>query len=129
MNIEEFAYEVETEKKFGDAVVSVLKSAEQKGWALFQVYDIAERLAANGFEQKPVKIIEICSAKHANQFMNANRLVALCLPCKIVVLEDNGKVRIAGMKHALVSQFFPEVSPEQTVQADTEIREIVDNSR
>jgi len=73
MKKEEFACIVETGKKFDDAVVSVLKAVEQKGWSLFQVYDIRERLAAKGFEHKPLKIIEICSAKHASRLLRKDR--------------------------------------------------------
>jgi len=113
MNINNFAYIVETEKSFDDAVVSVLRAVEQKGWSLFNIYDVKERLAAKGFEQKPLKIIEICSGKHANNFLNKNRLISLCIPCKINVLEENGKVKIAGMKPTMISQFFPEVSKEE----------------
>ncbi len=129
MNEKEFAYLVETEKSFDEAVVSVLKSVEKKGWALFQVYDVKERLAAKGFEQKPLKIIEICSGKHANNFLNKNRLISLCMPCKINVLEENGKVKIVGMKPTMISQFFPEVSKEEALEAEEDIKEIVDNSK
>src|SRR3989344_3473818 len=104
MDIGDFAYIVETKKSFDEAIVSVLKSIEQKGWSLFQVYDVKERLAAKGFSQKPLKIIEMCSAKYANQFLNKNRLISLCMPCKINVVEDNGKVKIIGMKPTMISQ-------------------------
>ncbi len=129
MNVNDFAYVVETEKRFDDAVVSVLKAVEQKGWVLFQVYDIKERLAAKGFEQKPLKIIEICSGKYANRFLNKNRLVSLCMPCKINVLEENGKIKIAGMKPSMISQFFPEVSEQETEDASKDIKEIVDSAK
>ena len=129
MNIEDFAYIVETEKSFDEAVVSVLRAVEQKGWALFNVYDIKERLAAKGFEQKPLKIIEICSGKHANNFLNKNRLISLCMPCKINVLEEDGKVKIIGMNSKIISEFFPEVSIEEVEEVEKEIKEIVDNAR
>ena len=113
-DIEDFAYIVETEKSFDEAVVSVLKAVEEKkSWNIFQIYDIKERLAAKGFEQKPLKIIEICSGKHANQFLNKNRLISLCMPCKINVLEEDGKVKIIGMKPTIISQFFPEISKQE----------------
>ncbi len=128
METEDFAYVAETEKGFDEAVVSVLKAVEQKGWALFQIYDLKERLAAKGFRQQPLKIIEICSGKYANQFLNKNRLISLCIPCKINVMEENGKVKIAGMKPTMISQFFPEVSKEEAMEAEKEIRNIVDNS-
>ncbi|MBI4053400.1 MAG: DUF302 domain-containing protein [Candidatus Diapherotrites archaeon] len=129
MELADFAYVVETGKGFDEAVVSVLKAVDHKGWVLFQVYDVKERLAAKGFEQKPLKIIEICSGKHANKFLNKNRLVSLCMPCKINVLEEKGKVKIAGMKPTMISRFFPDVSEEDALEAEQDIKEIVDNSK
>ena len=129
INDNDFAYIAETNKKFDDAVVSVLKAVERKGWALFQIYDVKERLAARGFKQKPLKIIEICSGKHANNFLNKNRMVSLCMPCKINVLEEDGKIQIAGMKPTMISQFFPEVSKNEAEEVEKEIIEIVDNAK
>ena len=129
MEVGDFAYIAETEKSFDEAVVSVLKAVDQKGWSLFQVYDVKERLAAKGFHQMPLKIIEICSGKYANQFLNRNRLISLCMPCKINVMEDDGKVKIIGMKPTMISQFFNEVSPEEAMEAENDIKEIVDKAR
>jgi uncharacterized protein (DUF302 family) len=128
MNVDDFAYVVETDKSFDDAVVSVLKAVEQKGWSIFQIYDIKERLAAKGFEHKPLKIIEICSGKHANNFLNKNRLISLCMPCKINVLEDEG-VKIVGMKPTIISEFFPEVNREEAEEVEKDVKEIVDSAK
>ena len=129
MKIQDFAYIVETEKNFDEAVISVRKAVENKGWVVFQVYDYKEILAVKGFKQKPLKIIEICSGKYANQLLNKNRLISLCMPCKINVLEDNGKVKIIGMKPTIISQFFPEVSKEETKEVEKDIKEIIDNAK
>ena len=129
MRVEDFAYIVETKKTFDNAVVFVLKAVEQKGWTLFQIYDVKERLATKGFEQKPLKIIEICSGKYANQFLNKNRLISLCMPCKINVFEENGKIKIVGMKPSMISQFFPEVSQKEAEEAEKDVKEIVNNAK
>ena len=129
MNTEEFVYMVKSEKDFDDAVVSVLKAVEQKGWALFQVYDIKERLAAKGFGQDQLKIIEICSGKYANQFLNKNRLASLCMPCKINVLDESGTITIAGMRPTIISRFFPEIDKIDAEQAESDIIAIIDNAR
>ena len=126
MKIEDFAYIVETKKSFEKTVVSVLKSVDKKGWSLFGVYDIKERMAAKGFEQKPLKIIEICSGKYANQLLNKNRMISLCMPCKINVLEENGIVKIVGMKPTMISQLFPEISQEDIKEIEKDIKEIID---
>jgi len=129
MKLEDLAYVVETEKSFEEAVVSVLKSAEQKGWTIFQIYDVKERLAAKGFKQNPLKIIEICSGKHAHMFLNKNKYISLCMPCKINVLGGDGNVKIAGMRPAMISQFFPEVSRAEVEDVEKEIQEIVGAAR
>lgn len=129
MNADVFAYVVETTKIFESAVVSVLKAVEQKGWVLFQVYDVQERLAAKGFEQKPLKIIEICSEKYAHQFLTKNRLISLCMPCKINVLEEKGKVKIVGMKPTIISQFFPEVDRRDAELVEKDIIEIINKAK
>ena len=129
MKIEDFAIIAETNKSFDEAVVSVLKAVEQKGWTIFQIYDIKERLAAKGFEQKPLKIIEICKGKHADNFLNKNRLISLCLPCKINVFKDDDSVKIAGMNPKIMAQFFSEVNESDTEEVFTEIKEIIDNSK
>src|SRR3989338_5796016 len=129
MKVEEFTYIAETKKRFDEAVISVLKAVEQKGWTLFQIYDVKERLASKGFDQKPLKIIEICSGKHANNLLNKNRMISLCMPCKINVLEENGKIKIVGMKPTIISQFFPEVSKKEAEEVEKEVIEIVNNSK
>jgi len=129
MKIEDFAYIVETEKTFDEAVVSVLKAVDKKGWTLFNIYDVKERLAAKGFTQQPLKIIEICSGKYANLFLNKNRLISLCMPCKINVLEENKKIKIVGMNPTMISQFFSEISLKEAEEVERDIKEIVDNSK
>ncbi|MEW6294708.1 MAG: DUF302 domain-containing protein [Candidatus Diapherotrites archaeon] len=129
MKIEDFAFIVETKKGFDEAVISIRKSVETKGWTIFQVYDYKEILAVKGFEQKPLKIIEICSGKYANQFLNKNKLTSLCMPCKINVLEEDGKVKIIGMNPIIISQFFPEISRKETEEVEKDIKEIIDNAK
>ncbi len=126
--MKDFSYIVETNKKFENAVVSVLKSVEKKGWSLFQICDVKERLAAKGFDINNLKIIEICSGKHANAFLKKNILVSLCLPCKINVLQENGAVKIVGIKPGFISEMFSEIKKEETEEAWQDIKEIIDNS-
>lgn len=128
MTIEDFAYIVETKKSFDEAVVAVLKAVEKKGWGLFQIYDIKERLAAKGFQQQSLKIIEICSAKYANNMMSQNKLTSLCMPCKINVIQDGSVVKIVGMKPTVMLQFFEHVNKEEALSIENELKEIVNQA-
>jgi|SRR3989344_3357430 len=129
MEIEDFAYLVKTEKTFDEAVISVLREIELKGWTIFNVYDLKERLAAKGFQQEPLKIIEICSGKYANLFLNKSKLVSLCLPCKINVFKDNESVYIAGIMPSVMSEFFKEIKKDETEEVEKIIKEVIDNSK
>ena len=51
------------------------------------------------------------------------------MPCKINVLEENGKIKIVGMKPTMISQFFPEVSQKEAEQVERDVKEIVDNAK
>lgn len=129
MKSEEFIYIQETKKSFDEAVVSVLKAAEKKSWALFNVYDIKERLAAKGFQHEKLKIIEICSAKYSSNLLNKNKFISICMPCKINVIEDKGKIKIAGMKPSIIQHFFQEIKKEDVADMEKDIKEIIDNAR
>jgi len=127
--MENFVYSVETKKSFEEAVVSVLKSVDQKSWALFQIYDIKERLAAKGFNFSQLKIIEICSAKYANKLLSKNKFVSMCMPCKINVIEDNNKVYIAGMRTTIMPDLFQGITKEEAQEVENEIIAIIDNAK
>jgi len=129
MKPEEFIYIQETKKSFDQAVVDVLKEVDKKGWALFNVYDVRERLAAKGFQHERLKIIEICTATHSNNLLNKNKLISVCMPCKINVIEDKGKIKIVGMKPGIITQFFPEVSKNDVIEIEKAVKEIIDNAK
>jgi uncharacterized protein (DUF302 family) len=129
MKTEEFAYIVETNKNFEEAVVSVMKEVDKKNGTLLHIHDMKERLAAKGFNQPPLKLIEICFGKYANSMLNKNRLTSLCLPCKINVMEENGKIKIVMMKPTMMPMFFPEVDAKEALEVENILKEIVDNSK
>lgn len=125
----EVIYCVETQKKFDDAVVSVLKAVDQKSWTVFQIYDIKERLSAKGFNHEPLKIIEICSAKNANKLLLQNKLISLCMPCRINVFADKGKVFIALIDPVVAVELFENIKKEDVEEIGKELKEIVDSAR
>ncbi|MFH2020669.1 MAG: DUF302 domain-containing protein [archaeon] len=124
----DIAIEVNTSKNFDEAVVSVLQSVDKQGWALFQIYDIKERLAAKGFEFERLKIIEICSAKHASRLLKKNKLASLCMPCKINVIETKGKVTITGMNPLMITEIFPDITKQDVAAVEADIRMMVEGS-
>ncbi|MDP3025645.1 MAG: DUF302 domain-containing protein [Candidatus Zixiibacteriota bacterium] len=125
-----FDYTVNTTKDFEKAAVDIRKSTEAKGWTVLQVYDMKEMMAVKGFELSPLKLFEICSAKYAYQFLKKDKLVSLCMPCRISLYEENGEIFISGMRPILMGEFFPHLDlGELPVKIDEDLREIVDKAK
>jgi len=123
-------YTVETDKSFEQAAVDIRKAVEAKGWTVLQVYDMKEMLAVKGFSLTPLKLIEICSAKYAFQFLNEDSLISLCMPCRISLYEKNGEVFISGMRPVMIGEFFPDLDlGELPSKVDEDLRGIVDKAK
>lgn len=125
MSVEEFVYVKKTDKEFHEAVVAVLKATEKAGWAVLQIHDMTERLAAKGFEVGKLKVVEICSAKHSSRLLGKDMRTSLCMPCKVNVYEDNG-VKIATMLPRAISQIFGDMGDLSEVEST--LKSIVNDS-
>ncbi len=101
-------YTVKTHKDFDSAVLAVQKEIDQAGLKVLHVHDVQETLAEKGFKREPFKIIEFCNAKYANEFLNADIKIGLCMPCKINVYIKEGETFISGLRPVIIPQFFPQ---------------------
>ena len=66
----EFDYTIITIKSFNEAVQSVQNEIVKTGMRVLYIHDVQKTLGEKGFEREPFKIIEFCSAKFANEFLN-----------------------------------------------------------
>ena len=126
--MEDIVYKKESDNGFDDTIVSVLKAVEKKGWTVFGIYEVHKSLAAKGFSQEPLAIIEICSAKHANKLLSINRMVSLCMPCRINVIAAKGKTIIAAIKPTGVSAFFDGISEKDAKEIEDDLMGIIENA-
>lgn len=125
-----FDYTVKTKKSFDQAAVDIRRVVEAKGWTVLQVYDLKEMLAVKGFSLTPLKLIEICSAKYAYQFLKEDSLISLCMPCRISLYEKNGETFISGMRPVLIGEFFPDLDlGELPLKVNEDLKEIVDKAK
>ena len=126
----EFDYTITTTKTFVEAVQSVQDEIAKAGMRVLHVHDVQETLAEKGFAREPFKIIEFCSAKYANEFLNKDIKIGLCLPCKINVYTKDGQTFISGMRPIILSQFFPKANlGNLPIEVDAIIRGIIDRSK
>ncbi|MDP1625254.1 MAG: DUF302 domain-containing protein [bacterium] len=126
----EFDYTTTTAKTFNEAVQSVQDEIAKAGMRVLYTHDVQATLAEKGFERELFKIVEFCNAKFANEFLNIDIKIGLCLPCKINVYTKDGQTVISGMRPIVLSQFFPEADlGERPNEVDHIIQTIINNSK
>ena len=126
----EFDYTKITTKIFNTVVQDVQDEIVKAGMRVLYIHDVQKTLAEKGFKREPFKIIEFCSAKFANEFLDKDIKIGLCLPCKINVYVKNGRTFISGMRPTVLSQFFPEADlGDRPKEIDQIIQNIINNTK
>ena len=126
----EFDYTLTTNKTFDEAVESVQEKIVEAGMRVLYIHDVQETLGEKGFQREPFKIIEFCSAKFADEFLNKDIKIGLCLPCKINVYIKDGETFISGMRPIILPQFFPQADfGERPKEVDQIIQNIINNAK
>ena len=126
----DFDYTKTTSKSFDLAVKSVEDEITKAGMRVLHIHDVQKTLTEKGFEREPFKIVEFCNAKYANDFLNADIKIGLCMPCKINVYVKDDLTFIYGMRPIVLSQFFPNANlGDNPQEIDRKIQDIINNSK
>lgn len=105
--MEKFDYTVETDKNLDEVVAAIEAKAQEKGFRVLYVHDVQATLSAKGFDIEPMKIIEICNAKFANQALAKDKKISLMLPCPISVFVEHGRTFVSAFKPRVLSDYYP----------------------
>lgn len=126
----ELDYTVETAKSVDEAAAQVERLTAEKNFKVLAVHDMSETLKSKGFDQAPMKIVEICGARYAYNVLQADPKISLMLPCPISVYEQNGKVLISALLPTLIAQFYPYAGVYAAAsEVEGVVREIVDGAK
>ena len=126
----EFDYTTTTTKVFDEAVLSVQEEIAKAGMRVLYIHDVQATLAEKGFKREPFKIVEFCNAQFANEFLNIDIKIGLCLPCKINIYTKDGQTVLSGMRPIILPQFFPQADlGERPKEVDQIIQTIINNAK
>ncbi|UOQ43681.1 DUF302 domain-containing protein [Halobacillus salinarum] len=125
-----FHYTVESNRSLEETVTSLEDSLKQDQFGVLWHFDIKETLNNKGLDfNQPYRVLEVCNPEEAERVLSENQLVGYFLPCKIVVYEDNGSIKIGMPKPTALIEMVND--PElQKLAANIEQRLItaIDNS-
>ncbi len=125
-----FLYVVESSKPFDETVNVVEQKTAEKGFRVLHTHDVAATLAEKGFPREPMKIIEICNARYANEALNKDIRLAVMLPCPICVYTERGKTFINTFRPSAIPSFFPEAHVESlAADVDRIVLDIIDEAK
>lgn len=125
-----FDYTITTTKSFDDAVQSAQDEMVKAGMRVLYVHDVQKTLGEKGFQREPFKIVEFCNAKFANEFLDIDIKVGLCMPCKVNVYVKDGQTFISAMRPIVLPQFFPDADfGERPKEIDKIIQNIINNTK
>ncbi|MBI2518100.1 MAG: DUF302 domain-containing protein [Opitutae bacterium] len=93
-----------------ETVKRLTDSALAAGWVVQSVVELEKSIAKNGGGTvRPVRLVNICQAKHAARIMNDDtaRRVSVLMPCTISVYEkSDGSVWVGAMNPGLIAPLF-----------------------
>lgn len=126
----DFDYTQTTSKSFDSAVKNVEEEIAKAGMRVLHIHDVKKTLTEKGFQRDSFKIVEFCNAKYANDFLNTDIKIGLCMPCKINVYIKDNQTFISGMRPTILSQFFPNADlGDNPKEIDQKIQNIINNSK
>jgi uncharacterized protein (DUF302 family) len=102
-----FLYTVATTKPFEVAVDALEKKVVESGFQVIHTYDAPATGRCEGISHGPLRIVEVCNARYANDVLQRDVNVALMLPCAIVVHLEAGETLINTMRASALTAFCP----------------------
>jgi len=106
-----YAYKRLSDAPLADVVRSVATSAARHGFVVLESHDIQAALAAKGFPIRPLVIVEV-----GPNDGDKDALVALLLPCRLNIYEEDGHVAVAALRPSLFRAIYPERDLEEAAR-------------
>ncbi|NLW21800.1 MAG: DUF302 domain-containing protein [Tissierellia bacterium] len=92
-------YEKETKKSFDEAIESIIKCLKENNFGVLWKLNFKEKLAEHSIDfPNNFMILEVCNPQKASQVLSKHIEVGYFLPCKMVVYEKDGRVKIGTAK-------------------------------
>lgn len=95
----ELRYEKTTEKSFIKAVESIKNALKERQFGVLWELNFKDKMSEHQIDfPNNFLILEVCNPQKANEVLSKHIEVGYFLPCKVVVYEKDGVVRIGTAK-------------------------------
>lgn len=123
----ELGYTVDSDKSIDDVSALLEKITPENSFRILAVHDVKETLAEKGFEINPLKIYEVCNAGFAYKALRKDINVAMFMPCKIILRQEENKTIITLARPSMISQMLPDSGLEDLAdEVEKQLKDIID---
>lgn len=121
-------YEKETKKSFDEALESVKEQLKERSFGVLWQLDMKEKLAEHALELNGrAVILEVCNPQKAQTVLNRHITVGYFLPCKVAVMERDGRTTIGTMLPSELMNAMPGMDLSDVAEeVEQVLREAVD---
>ena len=114
-------YMKKSSKSFDDTIASIEKNVADNMFRVLHTHNVTETLAEKELTINPLKIMEVCNSGFAYKALGINPAVALFMPCKYVVADNEGDVTVTLFLPSVIAQFIQNEELEK-LAADVEVK-------
>ena len=124
-------FEVKTNKDFETAVTDLKKSLTENSFGVLWEMNFKDKLQEKGLDfNKNFKVFEVCSPPRAKVVLDQNLEAGYMLPCKMVVYEKEGEVRIGMMKPTSMAELMNDKGLTDVAdEVETILRKAIDSAK
>lgn len=122
-------YTKNSAKSFDDTIASLEKNIVDNMFRVLYTHNVTATLAEKEFEINPLKIVEVCNAGFAFNALRIDPSVALFMPCKYIVAENDGVVSVTLFLPSVISRFLQNDKLQEFAQdVEGKLKHILDIS-
>jgi len=124
-------FEVKTNKDFETAVIDLKKSLTENSFGVLWEMNFKDKLQEKGLDfDKNFKVLEVCSPPRAKVVLDQNLEAGYMLPCKMVVYEKEGEVRIGMMKPTSMAELMNDKGlTDVAEEVESILRKAIDSAK
>ncbi|SHN36031.1 DUF302 domain-containing protein [Gracilibacillus kekensis] len=98
-----FHYTLTSKRNMDQTIQSLKECLSEEKFGVLWEFDIKEKLQSKDIDfDKDYIVLEVCNPQEASRVLKKNQLVGYFLPCKIVVFDDKGKIKVGLPKPSVM---------------------------
>ena len=114
-----------TDKTVNEASTALQAAVQANHFGVMQIHNLKETMAEKGVAfDRECLIFEVCQPQQAKLVLDENMSVSTALPCRISIVQEDGKTTLATLKPTALLAMFktPQLAPVAKEVEDTLVK-------